>query len=442
MPGRSTSAMPAHSPYVTDRVYPSYFYPHTQPLWLSTVARLRGLRGPDLDLPYRYCELGCGTGFNVIVAAALNPVGHFTGIDFNLEHIDLAHALARDMGVTNVEFHCRDFASFAQDRIAPFDIMNCHGVWSWVAPGTQRSILEIVARHLKPKGLFCLHYLCHPGSTPMIPVHDLFRAMARQGNGDSRAALARGLDALDRLLQAGCYDDQPRLRERLRGLRSADPDGLAHELLGDFFSVQHAGDVHWLGAQAGLSFIGSSEPFYNTEPAICIPREMHPLLAANGTPAFVESLKDMASRRPHRSDVFQKNATIPDDAERREALGSLAFLHDASALPPDFQNIATPLGSLTIDDEVFLRLVGMARRNRRITFEDVVMAAGGGGAIGRGVQAVRLMLHAGLLWTEQSMGSRADAAGLVAINGLFERRQVGLRLERECARGRFLASNA
>ncbi|MDT1817416.1 SAM-dependent methyltransferase, partial [Acinetobacter baumannii] len=75
--------MHAHAAYPTDRVYPSYFYPDTQPLALSTVARLRGIQGPNLDRAYRYCELGCGTGFNVILAAALNPVGHFTGVDIN-----------------------------------------------------------------------------------------------------------------------------------------------------------------------------------------------------------------------------------------------------------------------------------------------------------------------------------------------------------------------
>lgn len=433
--------MPAHAAYVTDRVYPSYFYPDTQPLALSTVARLRGIRGLDLDRAYRYCELGCGTGFNVILAAALNPVGHFTGVDLNREHIELARALARDMGVTNVEFHCRDLQGFVQDNTVAYDIANCHGMWSWVAPGVQRSILEFVARHLKPKGLFCLHYICHPGSAAMIPVHQLFRSMARQGKGDSRAAVARGLEAVERLLAAGYYDDQPRLRERLRGLKHADADALAHELLADFFSVHHAGDIHWLAAQAGLSFIGSSEPFYNTDPAICVPDEMHPLLDGDRSPAFVETLKDMGSRRPHRSDVFQKNAVLPDARERQEALDSLVFVHDGAAAP-DFPTIATPLGPITVSDEAFLRLAALARKNGRVAFGEFAAQLPAVDVVGKGVQAVRMMLHAGLLRPEQAEASKASAASLASIDRLLAARQVTLRLDRDGASARICRNGA
>lgn len=433
--------MQAQAAYVTDRVYPSYFYPESQPLALSTVARLRGIQGPDLDRPYRYCELGCGTGFNVILAAALNPLGHFTGVDINREHIALARALARDMGVSNVEFHCRDLQGFVQDNTVAFDIANCHGVWSWVAPGVQRSILEFVARHLKPKGLFCLHYMCHPGSTAMIPVHQLFRGMARQGQGDLRVAVARGLEAVERLLAAGYYDDQPRLRDRLRGLQHVDTDALAHELLAEFFSVHHAGDIHWLAGQAGLSFIGSSEPFFNTDPAICIPREMHPLLAGDGSPAFVETLKDMGSQRPHRSDVFQKHASLPGAQERRDALDSLAFLHDADAAP-EFPTIATPLGPITVSDDAFLRLAGLARENGRVAFRDLAAMLPAGDVVGKGVQAVRMMLHAGLLRTEQAAASRAAAASIATINRLLDQRKVSLRLDRDAATARICRNGA
>lgn len=428
--------MHAHAAYPTDRVYPSYFYPDTQPLALSTVARLRGIQGPNLDRAYRYCELGCGTGFNVILAAALNPVGHFTGVDINREHIDLARALARDMGVSNIEFHCRDLQGFVQDNRVAFDIANCHGMWSWVAPTVQRSILEFVARHLKPAGLFCLHYMCHPGSTPMIPVHQLFRGMARQSRGNSPAAVARGLDAVERLLAAGYYDDQPRLRERLRGLKHADPDALAHELLADFFSVHHAGDIHWLAAQAGLSFIGGAEPFFNTDPAICIPGELHPLLESDASPAFLETLKDMASRRPHRSDVFQKSASLPFAQEKREALDSLVFLYDGGAAS-DLPTIATPLGPMTITDDAFLRLADLGRQRGRVAFRDFV-ATLPPGDVGRGVQAVRMMLHAGLLRSEQTESSKATTVSIASIDRLLAARQVALRLDRDGANARFL----
>ncbi|GGY35567.1 class I SAM-dependent methyltransferase [Pseudoduganella albidiflava] len=424
--------------YVVDSVYPSYFYPDTQPLWLSTIARLRGIRGPDLERPWRYCELGCGTGFNAIVAAALNPHAEVVGIDFNPHHIDIARAMARDMGVANVAFQCRDFQQFAHENKAGFDIIDCHGVWSWVSPGVQRSILEIVARHLRPKGLFCLHYMCHPGSTPMIPVHHLLRGLARPGPGGSRAAVAEGLRAIDQLLSAGLFDDQPRLRDRLSTLKNADADHLAHDLLGDFWSVHNAGDIHWLAAQAGVSFIGSSEVFYNTDSAICIPDDMRPLLRQDAPPALVETLKDMASGRPHRSDVFQKNASAPTAGERLAALESMDFIARGDAPDGDLSTIGTPLGPMAITDGTFRAMADLARRGGTLSFGELAAAAGPAGAIDKTVQAIAMLLHAGILVPAQKDHLKAGPAAIANINALLAARNVALRLDRDGANACFL----
>lgn len=440
-PAGRPSSMQANPPYVMDSLYPSYFYHDTQPLWLATIARLRGIE-PGLDGALRYGELGCGTGFNAILVAALNPAAQVVGVDLNPGHIAIARDLARDMGVTNVSFHCLDFQAFLQQDTPPFDVMNCHGVWSWVAPRVQRDILEIVARRLKPKGLFCLHYMCHPGSTPMIPVHRLFRDLSRQGNGKgeggSRAAVAAGLDAVERLLAAGYFDDQPRLRERLRGLRQAPPEALAHEMLAEFSSVHHAGDVHWLAAQAGLSFVGSSDPFYNTDPAICIPREMQPLLGQDASPAFVESLKDMASRRPHRSDVFQKQAALPDAAQRQAARDALVFVRNPHVAIPAAPTLATPLGPMGVSDDTFLRILELVRAKETVAFNELVKPGAAPGAALGAIQAFCLMLHAGLILPLQEEALLASEASVAAIDALFAARRVGLRLDRRSATARFV----
>jgi len=426
--------------YVMDSIYPSYFYKDTQPLWLSTVARLRGVRGPDLDRPYRYCELGCGAGFNAILVAALNPGAQVVGVDFNRAHIELAQALARDMGVANVSFACLDFQGFCKDNGAPFDIIDCHGVWSWVAPTSQRSILEIVARHLAPRGLFCLHYMCHPGSTPMIPVQQLVRSVAQQAGAGSREALGAGLAALEHLLAAGHYDDQPPLRERLRGMRAAGVDNLAHDLLSDFWSVHHAGDMHWLATQAGLSFIGASDMFYNLDPAICLPPDMHAMPGIKRSPALVETLKDMASGRPHRSDVFQKNAVAPDSRQRRAALNTLAFMRNPGKTGTDLgcPTVSTPLGSMDLSDPVFAHIAGIANANATFGFTELCSPEQPDSAAKRVVEALTLMLHAELILPAQAARSKADAAAIAAINRLLQARQVRLRLDRDAATAWFV----
>jgi len=149
----------------------------------------------------------------------------------------------------------------------------------------------------------------------------------------------------------------------------------------------------------------------------------------------------MASRRPHRSDVFQKNASLPDAAGRQEALDSLVFLHDAGAAP-DFPTLATPLGPMTVADDAFLRLAALARSNGRVAFRDFGALLPAGNAGGKGVQAVRMLLHAGLLRPEQSESSKAGPASVASIDRLLADRQVALRLDRDGASARFLGARA
>ena len=96
--------------YITDVMYPDQFQRETQPLWLVSVLAGLGRRGPDLTRPYTWLELGCGSGFNAMLAAAGNPLGRFIGIDANAEQIALARRRAQAAGLRNLEFHCLDFA--------------------------------------------------------------------------------------------------------------------------------------------------------------------------------------------------------------------------------------------------------------------------------------------------------------------------------------------
>ena len=81
--------------YVQDVAYPAHFHREIQPLWLSMLTRFLGSAPPDLTRPYSYCELGCGVGINLLVAAATNPQGQFVGVDFNERHLTIARDAIR-----------------------------------------------------------------------------------------------------------------------------------------------------------------------------------------------------------------------------------------------------------------------------------------------------------------------------------------------------------
>ncbi len=127
-----------------------------QPVWMSYIATSLACRAPDIGRPYRYGELGCGAGINLLVAAASNPLGEFVGVDFNAGHIALARQAAQSIGLTNVEFIEASFGDFAKQDQQPFDFIACHGTWSWLPPQAQASILKALHRYLKPGGLFYL----------------------------------------------------------------------------------------------------------------------------------------------------------------------------------------------------------------------------------------------------------------------------------------------
>ena len=59
------------SAYVSEVDYPAGFYANQAPVHMAYVAAPNGIRGPDPDGPYRYCELGAGAGKTLAVLAAV-----------------------------------------------------------------------------------------------------------------------------------------------------------------------------------------------------------------------------------------------------------------------------------------------------------------------------------------------------------------------------------
>ncbi|MCD9028804.1 class I SAM-dependent methyltransferase [Luteimonas sp. BDR2-5] len=226
--------------YTTDVSYPAFFHKEMQPVWLSSVVRFLGFAAPDVAKPFTFCELGCGIGINLLVAAASHPQARFVGVDFNERHLRTARDAARSSGLENIEFVHAGFAGFARDNRARFDFVTTHGVWSWIAPEHRASLLECVAAALEPGGLFYLHYMCHPGSTDMLPVQHLLNVFSHHVPGTSAQRAQAGLDLLHQLGEAGLFVDRPAVLARLRKLRETDPNHLAHEFLTDHWRPQHS----------------------------------------------------------------------------------------------------------------------------------------------------------------------------------------------------------
>ena len=343
--------------YTTDVSYPAFFYKEMQPVWLCCVAHFLGFAAPDLTRPFTFCELGCGTGTNLLVAAASHPQARFVGVDFNENHLQTARAAALSSGLENVEFIGCSFQEFATGHHTPFDFITTHGVWSWIAPEHQSSLLDCVQVHLKPGGLFYLHYMCHPGSTELATLQHFLNLFAHHIPGTSAQRAQTGLKLLRQLSDRGLFTDQPAVLKHLRNLERLNPNHVAHEFLTDHWQPQHSVAVHQRIGQAGLGYLGSADVFHNLDTSLSVPGPMQAVIRQTQAPALAETLKDMARHSHQRMDLFQREPQPLGQQKHLAQLGEMLFqpLPDTPMQGPI--SFATPIGNIEGPENIFSPLL-------------------------------------------------------------------------------------
>lgn len=342
--------------YVMDVAYPPHFHKEIQPVWLTSLVQFLGTAAPDISRPYSYCELGCGMGINLLVAAVTNPLGQFVGVDASENALNIARSAAASIGVKNIRFVQADFAQFSQSNNLFFDFIVTHGVWSWIAKSQQKSILQLVAKSLKPRGLFYLHYMCHPGATQMVPVQKLMNDLARQLPGSSEQKLQAALDFVCEMDAVGTFVDQPNLSEKIRSLKQKPAAYLAHDFLTDDWTPQHSTDVHQSVAQAGVTYIGSASAFDNLD-SLSIPGGVQPLLAKLASPALRETVKDLARNQHQRSDLFQRAPVRLAQQDVLCQVDALRFQLMPKAPRSGPMSFQTPIGEIHGPCEIFSPLL-------------------------------------------------------------------------------------
>ena len=381
--------------YVSDVAYPAFFYKEMQPVWLATVAGLRGFSAPDPAAPFTLCEWGCGVGINLLVAAACHPQAHFVGVDFNAEHLRIARAAAQASGLANVEFVDAEFAAFARDDRRQFDFITCHGVWSWIAAEHRAVLSDHAARSLKSGGLLYLHYMCHPGSTDLAPLQQLMKLCAGQMAGSSAQKAGMGLKLAQRLVDGGAFADSPAMRRHLANMGTRDPADLAHEFLTDHWLPQHSVDVHRDMAAAGLALIGSADVFANLDVSLSIPGNLQDLVRQTRIPALAETLKDIARNTHQRMDLFQKDPASLDGNAFLARFGAISFEAMPGAPLRGSVTFATPIGPVTGPEALFTPLLERLATGPASGADLLQLPAFAGDAGGL-LQALQLLMMQGL----------------------------------------------
>lgn len=223
--------------------YHSVFGALAVPAHLRLCCLWQGSVAPMLNR-FRFVELGCGDGANLLPLAFYNPDSTFIGVDNSCAQLVSARDGATRPDVGNIKCLLSDIRDIDPANFAPCDYVICHGVYSWVPDDVRDAILNFCRCALAPAGLAYISYNAQPGwATRRLVRETLLRARpVREAPTEQKAAKA--IEVAARLLEdlpSRDYASAILLAEELERVRNAKPGYVFHEYLAE------VNDGFWLG---------------------------------------------------------------------------------------------------------------------------------------------------------------------------------------------------
>ncbi|WP_151980925.1 class I SAM-dependent methyltransferase [Acinetobacter guerrae] len=312
--------------YVVDVPYPTFVHRQMMPSWLTMLTQLEGIRGPDIEKPYRYLELGCAMGIQLHLNAAANPIGHFVGVDFNPQQLMVAEEGVQTTKNSNIEFIQADFESFLEYDIEPFDFIVTHGVWSWISEENQNFIIKIINKLLKKNGILYCSYMSHPGATGLTSIQKLMFEMSRNLNGDSAKKAAQSLNLVRAIgnANAGLFRKIPSLTQELSELAQDKINYVAHDFLSEYWQPQHSADMIRQFGKIGLSYIASAGIMENLN-RLTLPVEIQNIIKTLPLITLQETVKDISLNTLQRQDIYIKERQQLSQTELESVYSNMKF---------------------------------------------------------------------------------------------------------------------
>lgn len=364
--------------YVTDVAYTTNAYQETMPSWLAACSVLLGYRPPDLAAPFHYADLGCGNGLSALIVAATNPQAEVWGFDFNPTHIENARIMADWAKLTNVHFEDISFETLAHgnaqgdpgrnagvpdgvDIPNEFDIIVSHGVLSWISLENRRHLTSIFGRRLRPGGLGYLSYNVSAGWSDVEPIRLLMRQLAEADLRRTDQSVGEIFQVIDQLRTGGAtfFRAHPGLEARLEQMKAQDPRYLAHEFLNrDWHPVMFA-DVAEAMREARTQYIGSATTMENID-AVAVPEGVLPVLAKTTDAMVRETIRDLASAKNFRRDLWRKGGETLPVQEHLAMLDTLMLAWTGKTAETDV-TFSGPIGTVTGQPEFYFPLLEAIR---------------------------------------------------------------------------------
>ena len=230
----------------------------TRPDYIAAVARLRGLRSPDVKR-CRVLDIGCATGGNLLAMALTAPDSTFVGIDLSPRQIETARRAALALDIDNVRFHTTSIAD-VDESFGNFDYILCHGVYSWVPVDVQQAILRVCARNLAPEGIAYVSYNTYPGwhARGLVREMMLFHDRPEMPASDRVRRARELLEAVASNVPKSDTVYAAVLREEIAALSDASESYFVHEELESENHPVYFVEFARRAASAGLQYIAES----------------------------------------------------------------------------------------------------------------------------------------------------------------------------------------
>ncbi len=316
--------------YNTETQYVSQFYRETSPSWLDAVCITQGVRPPQHNNDFRWCELGSANGFTVNLIAAAYPDAHCVGIDFMPLHYLNSESLRSDAGLNNAEFHELSFEEACDEAFEPFDYIVMHGIYSWVSEENRAQVRTFIRKFLKPGGVVYNSYNCLPGWSESSPLRHYLMAQANSisGSNDEKAHL--GLSTMRNLADnAGKFFQSEGVKAQLDEMQSKPINYISQEYMNQDWTLFYVDQVMAEMDEAKLNYVGSTK-FKRNHLALNYSVMQERLIASQPTLALQELTKDFIDNTQFRADVMVRGAVYMGETEQAERLASLMFAEGRS----------------------------------------------------------------------------------------------------------------
>ncbi len=330
--------------YHSSTSYTSAFYRELTPSWLDFAALLKGHLPPreaEGD-PFVFLDLGCGTGYSLVLLASLYPEGRFFGVDFHPDHVAHGLDLARRAGLKNVEIIEADFLTLAAATASlPWPAGGCdyvvaHGIATWVTEPVQRALLSVASASLRPGGLLYCSYNTYPGWLARTTFQQLVALdLPSAGQGDGGRRFHGAAHLLTHLLGDDAQPSPlgasfPGLRRELQSMTFAPVDYLCGEYANAGWCPLYVTEMHGRCREHKLSFLGSAT--YSESLIELLPPPVREVVVKEPSNGARELLIDLATNKAFRRDVLTKGHVRLTQQEWSRRLARTSF---CLMQPPD-----------------------------------------------------------------------------------------------------------